>query len=160
VVVDDALVIISAHCVIICLTRRFIFRWSQVDLIPKTTNAYTYTRSDAAQAAGAAAHFFVFVFDLFSASWRVSPCVDPTTKGNKTSAPLLRGRPPSGPASTAFEFERQSRLAARPPVPLYVSCPLPLPSSVLVAGRWQFAPPPVVAAARPGAGFVCPGVGC
>jgi hypothetical protein len=25
------------------------------------------------------------------------------TKGNTTAAPLLRGRPPSGPASTAFE---------------------------------------------------------
>jgi hypothetical protein len=38
--------------------------------------------------------------------------VDPTTKGNTTAAPLLRGRPPSGPASTAFE--RQSQRA--PPV--------------------------------------------
>jgi hypothetical protein len=62
---------------------------------------------------------FVVVVDLFNAAW----CAwTPQPRGTqlRLRCSVVRGRPPSGTASTAFERQRQSRLA-----PLCVSCPLP-----------------------------------
>jgi hypothetical protein len=67
--------------------------------------------------------------------------VNPPTKGNTAAAPLVRGRPPSGPASTAFEL--QSRVIAdRPPPVRFLPSPglglaFLLSQSRMLAAVWR-----------------------